>query len=411
MKPFQAANLQFALKNRRILLGISGSIAAFKACDIIRHLRACGAEVRVVLTESAQKFVTQTTLETLSGNPVSQSLWNDGHGTHHIDVARWAEVALIAPASANTIAKMALGLGSDVLSTELLAFRGPLLVAPAMNPAMFSHPAVQSNLSLLKSRGAKIIGPDVGATACGELGEGRMIEPDQIVEHVAESFVELPRKKHLLITLGPTRSALDPVRYITNRSSGLMGASLAWAAALRGYNVTAIAGPISESVCLPRSANVIQVDTAEKMFDAAKAHFSKCDIFISAAAVLDWDVVNPAPQKLKKESNIPLSIEFKKNPDILAELSKLKRADQFVLGFAAETEEPLLAAQRKLSLKNCDAIFANDVSRPDQGFESQSNAGWWITTHHTSEIHSVPKPDLAHILIDSIELAVRSSGA
>src|SRR4051812_7060180 len=215
MNPQAVDNLRPALAGKKILLGISGSIAAFKACDIVRFLRECGAEIRCVLTDSASRFVTPLTLENLSGQRVYASLWGDEtFGTHHIDAARWADVALIAPATANTIAKLAHGLADDLLSTELLAFQGPLLITPAMNPAMFEHAAVQENLKTLKARGAIFIGPAHGVTSCGEEGPGRMVEPAEIVEKVAQAFYNKPQGKKFLVTLGPTRSPIDPVRYV-----------------------------------------------------------------------------------------------------------------------------------------------------------------------------------------------------
>lgn len=401
MNPFVRDNLKPVLGGKKILLCVTGSIAAFKACDIVRYLRGCGAEVRVVLTDSAQKFVTKVTLETLSGQPVFTSLWSDGgQGTHHIDAARWADLALVAPATANSIAKLALGLADDLMSTELLAFTGPVLVAPAMNPAMFAHPAVQANVRTLESRGVRLLGPCSGVTSCGEEGLGRMIEPDAIVEQVAQSFYAKASGKRVLITLGPTRSALDPVRYITNRSSGLMGASLAWAAAARGHKVTAICGPTDAA--LPSDAHVIRVNTAEEMATAALSHWPSCNTFLSAAAVLDWDVKNPQPQKMKKQAGAP-TIELKQNIDILASVAKQKRPEQFVLGFAAETERPIEHAQAKLRAKGCDAIFANDVSKPGQGFESDMNAGWWISTSQTIEIAHGSKPQIAAEILRLID--------
>lgn len=408
MNPFARDSIKASLEGKKVLLCVTGSIAAFKACDIVRGLRECGAIVRVVLTDSALKFVTKVTLETLSGQPVLTSLWEEGvvgeqgatrSGTHHIDTARWADVALVAPATANSIAKLALGLADDLMSTELLAFTGPLLVAPAMNPAMYAHPAVQANVHLLEERGTRILGPCVGVTSCGEEGLGRMIEPDEIVEAVAQSFYAPSNGKRILLTLGPTRSNVDPVRYLTNRSSGLMGASIAWAAVQRGYQVTAICGP--SECALPRGIEVVRVTTADEMADAALSRWTAHDAFVSAAAVLDWDVKEPRAQKLKKTAGAP-SIELKPNLDILAAISKLKRRDQFVLGFAAETERPVEHALEKLEYKGCDAIFANDVSRADQGFESTMNSGWWITKARTVDIARGTKQEVAREIVSRI---------
>jgi phosphopantothenoylcysteine decarboxylase/phosphopantothenate--cysteine ligase len=405
MTPFVKDSLMPILRGRKVLLGITGSIAAFKGCDIIRHLRQCGAEVRVVITHGAENFVTKTTLETLSGNPVLSGFWNSEEksqtqGTHHIDTARWADVILVAPATANLIAKVAWGLADDLLTTEILAFRGPLLIAPAMNPAMYTHPAVQENIQKLSSRGVKLVGPDNGLTSCGEEGPGRMLEPAQIVEQVAAAFYSVQNSKKLLITLGPTRSPIDPVRFITNRSSGIMGAALCWAAVEKGYQVTAICGPVE--VPLPSGTLVHKVQTAEEMANIAQQEWPSHDVFISTAAVLDWDVKNPASQKLKKEDGQP-QIELVRNTDILACLCKEKREDQYVLGFAAETDDPIFNAQKKLKQKGCNAIFANDVSQPSQGFESQLNGGWWITSDQILPLETAHKTEVARKLIALID--------
>jgi phosphopantothenoylcysteine decarboxylase/phosphopantothenate--cysteine ligase len=405
MTPFANGNLKFALNHKKILLGITGSIAAFKACDTVRILRDCGAEVRVVLTQGAENFVTKTTLETISGSPVLTGFWGSvemaqNQGTHHIDTARWADLILVAPATAHFIGKAANGLADDLLSTEILAFRGPLLIAPAMNPAMFSHPAVQENLNRLKARDVQILGPISGRTSCGEEGLGRMLEPGEIVELVASAFYHPQRNKRIVVTLGPTRSAIDPVRYITNRSSGLMGASLCWAAVEQGYAVTAICGPTE--VNLPSGIEMVRVQTAQEMLGASLLAWKNADVFIAAAAVLDWDVKNPASRKLKKEQGVP-SVDFEKNRDILATVSAEKKSHQFVLGFAAETEEPIQNAVFKLKQKGCNAIFANDVSSSLQGFESELNGGWWIdSSEQVTHLGTCSKMELARQLISRI---------
>jgi phosphopantothenoylcysteine decarboxylase/phosphopantothenate--cysteine ligase len=402
-----------ALEGKKVLLGVTGSIAAFKACDIVRLLKQCGAQVRCVLTFSAQKFVTPLTLENLSGEAVYTSLWGDGAagdegaapvsrglGTHHIDAARWADVFVVAPATAHVIAKLAQGLADDLLSTELLAFRGPVLVAPAMNPAMYEHPAVQANVAMLKARGVAIVGPTQGRTACGEEGEGRMLEPEAVVEHIARAFYRPAASRRMLVTLGPTRSRLDPVRYLTNRSSGKMGAAIAWAARRAGYHVTVVAGP--SDALLPADARVIRVETAREMLDAALAEFESANVFVSTAAVLDWDVVHPAADKLKKEDGAP-ALEFARAPDILGTLGARKRPDQYVLGFAAETRDALSSGVQKRLRKNCDALFANDVSLASRGFESRINGGWWISPGDVYELRAQPKSELADILVGLID--------
>lgn len=407
MHEFIIENLKLLLERKKILLGITGSIAAFKACDVIRFLRLCGAEVRVVLSSGAENFVTETTLETLSQNPVLSHFWKKEHGshgigTHHIETARWADLILIAPATAHFIGKMAQGLADDLLSTELLAFEGPVYIAPAMNPAMYSHPAVRANLKLLQARGVHLCGPTSGFTSCGEEGLGRMSEPEKLILEISKAFYSQRSEKSVLITLGPTRSAMDPVRFLTNRSSGLMGASLAWAFTQAGYGVELICGPVD--VPLPEDARVNRVQTASQMLEIALQAWQRNQIFISTAAVLDWEFKNASPQKIKKEGST-LNLSLQKAPDILSTLAHQKRKDQLVIGFAAETENILENAKHKLKQKNCDALFVNDVSSSSQGFESQNNSGFWILPHSEAlEISEAPKTVLARKLVSLIEL-------
>ena len=402
MTPFVADNLARTLKNKKVLLGISGSIAAFKACDIIRNLRKVGAHVRVVPTENALQFVTKTTLETLSGHTIHTTLW-ENHGTHHIDAARWADIALVAPATANVLAKLAQGLADDLLSTELLAFQGPLFIAPAMNPAMYDHPATQGNVSTLQSRGVHILGPVVGNTSCGEEGLGRMLEPEEIVSHLALDLAS-PKDQTILVTLGPTRSHLDPVRYLTNRSSGLMGAALCWEASRRGYRVVAVTGPCEAP--LPPNTQIIRVESAAEMLQAAQKVWPRCLAFLSAAAVLDWDVANISTQKLKKADG--LSLQFQRNPDILKTLCDSRRPGQWILGFAAETQDLLNQGELKIQNKGCNFLFANDVSIPGQGFDSQANSGFWFERSPSGSIQTSPlgpdsKVALASLMFDRME--------
>ena len=397
--PFLIECLRGSLQGRKILLGVSGSIAAFKACDLVRFLRAAGAEVQVVLTESAEKFVTSLTLETLSGRSVLRSMWETGgQGTHHIETARWAELAIVAPATANTLARLAHGLADDLLSTELLAYQGPLLVAPAMNPVMYAHPATQANLALLRSRGVEVLGPVSGLMACGEVGEGRMLEPLELALACAEAFFAPQRGEKVLVTLGPTRSRLDPVRYLTNRSSVKMGSAMVWELARQGFSVEAVCGPID--VELPRSGvRVVRVETAHEMRERALQVWSECVGLVASAAVLDFGVAEVAEHKLKKTAGTP-SVTWQASPDVLAELGALKRKGQWILGFAAETQEALEYGRAKLSAKNCDAVFVNDISRAGQGFESDTNAGFLVTRDGVEEFTLRSKPELAHALVN-----------
>ena len=441
MHPFLLENLSFSLRGRKILLGITGSIAAFKACDLIRILRGAGAEVRVVLSEGAKNFVTPTTLETLSGAPVLSTMWLNSssstlpessgtgwasHGTHHISAARWADAFVVAPATAHTLAKLAHGFADDLLSTEALAFQGPLVVAPAMNPAMYSNPATQANLTLLRSRSVVFAGPEIGKTSCGEEGEGRMSTPEVIAETIAQALTSSKgintrslngRPKKIVITLGPTRSAIDAVRFLTNRSSGKMGACLGWASLLRGYETTIIAGPLSTDVSgtspvvFPHGARLISVQTTEQMAAASEAAFQDADIFVSAAAVLDWECAETFEGKLKKNQGTP-EVRLRPAIDILKQLGSRKRAGQVLIGFAAEFESIEAYAHAKLEAKNCDAIFANPIHAANSGFESDHNQGFWIARGKAAQaLGPLRKSELAHALLDRVEELVQYRSA
>ncbi len=398
MDPFISDNLKFSLKGKKILVGVTGSIAAFKVCDVIRFLKECEAEVKLILSENATRFVTTTTLESLCENKVHTDIW-EGLGTYHIDIARWADLFLIAPASANLLGKVANGLADDLLTTELLAFVGKVLIAPAMNPTMWKNRMVQNNLKQLKKNSFEILGPIHGRTVCGEDGFGRMLEPEDIVEKIADAFRDKEKKKRVLITLGPTRSAVDPVRFFTNRSSGKMGAALAWTAHRKGFDVCVVQG--SCEVKLPAGIKVHKVETATEMREIVLKEWPLSDYFISAAAVLDWDVKNSSRQKIKK--NEGLSVEFEKNPDILKEVSDFAKKHQFVLGFAAETREPVNNGLKKLKEKGCHAIFVNDVSQKSKGFECDHNSGWWINEEDIFELPKVSKTELAQSIFLLIE--------
>ena len=400
MNAFVISNLKKSLCGRRVLLGVTGSIAAYKSAELVRLLKECGAEVRVILTDSAEKFITPLTLETLSGNPVGSSLWETrSMGTHHIAEARWAEVAVIAPASANSIARLAHGFANDLLSAEILAFQGKVLIAPAMNPVMWENPATQANVATLRGRGFQWVSPEAGKMACGEVGVGRMAEPLAILEKVAELFYEEKKSEKILMTLGPTKSFFDPVRFLTNRSSGKMGAALAWEAVRRGYSVTCVTGPVD--IALPRNVEHIPVQTTSEMFKAVKKHWAKSDIFIGAAAVLDWEATNASEKKIKKGSST-FRIELKPTPDILEWVGKNKKPNQIILGFAAETDRLSENASDKLYRKQADFIFANDVSKSDVGFESDFNAGLWITRRKTLQLDRAEKSEIARKLFDQM---------
>ena len=357
----------------RVLLGVSGGIAAYKACELVRLLQQRGHEVRVVATEHALEFVSALALQTLSGAPVRSELLAAGEESEisHIALADWAEVLVIAPATANVLAKLAQGLADDLLTTVALACRAPLVVAPAMNVNMYRHPATQANLDLLAKRGARIVGPGTGDLACGWVGEGRLVELESIAA-VAEACVTEPtlRGEVVLVSAGPTAEPIDPVRVITNRSSGKMGFAVAEAAARRGAEVTLVAGP--SSLPTPHGVTRVDVETAREMREAVLGALERATIVVLAAAVADYAPARAEDKKLKREKADALTLELVRNPDILAEVVQ-KRGTRTVVGFAAETDHVLENARGKLARKGCDLIVANDVSRSDIGFDVDRN--------------------------------------
>lgn len=350
-----------------ILVGITGGIAAYKSVELVRLLRDAGAQVRVVMTEAAQAFITPLTLQAISGHRVFTELFDEEAeaAMGHIELARWADAIVIAPASADTLARLAHGHADDLLTTLCLATKSSLTVAPAMNQHMWQHPATQHNVELLQSRGVKILGPAVGEQACGDVGPGRMLEPEAIVSHLLASHTPgLLKGKRVLITAGPTREPLDPVRFVSNYSSGKMGYALAKAAREQGADVVLISGPTAlES---PDSVKCYRVETAREMHEAVFVHISDCDIFIATAAVADYAPLERSPHKLKKSAE-SMQVTMKRNRDILAEVSALPDRP-FCVGFAAETEDILAHARRKLEEKRVDLLIANRVG-PGIGFE------------------------------------------
>ncbi|TWI57597.1 phosphopantothenoylcysteine decarboxylase/phosphopantothenate--cysteine ligase [Pseudomonas duriflava] len=363
------------LHRKRIVLGVGGGIAAYKSAELVRRLRTCGAEVRVVMTQGGREFITPLTLQALSGHPVHLDLLDPAAeaAMGHIELARWADLVLIAPATADLMARLAQGVADDLLTTLVLATDAPVALAPAMNQAMWRDPATQANTELLRGRGLKIFGPASGSQACGDVGMGRMLEPDDLAQRAAECFEwHSLTGQHVLITAGPTQENIDPVRYITNHSSGKMGFALAEAAVEAGARVTLVTGPVH----LPTPDRVSRVDvvSARDMLVACEAAMP-CDILIASAAVADYRPEVIAPQKLKKDpaSGEGLLLQMVRNPDILATLAH--RPDRpFSVGFAAETEHLLDYASRKLMDKNLDLIVANDVANPAIGFNSEDNA-------------------------------------
>lgn len=389
------------LSNKRIIVGISGGIAAYKSAEIVRRLQDRGAEVQVVMTPSAEEFIRPLTLQALSGYPVHADLLDPEAeaGMGHIELARWADLLLIAPATADFIASMVHGRGNSLLNAIYLATPAKVAVAPAMNQGMWSHPATSDNMQCLQQREVIIFGPDSGIQACGDIGEGRMQQPDDIVEQVASCFQrgQLSGKK-VVISAGPTREAIDPVRYISNHSSGKMGYALATAAVEAGAEVTIVSGPVSLEA--PDRCTVIPVISAAEMHSSAMAACADADIFIAAAAVADYRPVSVAEQKIKKQAD-SMQLELEKNVDIVSAVADSFN-DLFVVGFAAETEDIEAHARDKLTRKKLNAIVANDVSRADVGFNSDNNEVWWITADSSQVFNKRSKTQLARDIISAI---------
>ncbi|WP_210447232.1 bifunctional phosphopantothenoylcysteine decarboxylase/phosphopantothenate--cysteine ligase CoaBC [Vibrio crassostreae] len=366
---------QQGLAGKKILLGISGGIAAYKCAELTRRLIERGAQVQVVMTNAAKEFITPLTMQAVSGRPVSDSLLDPAAEASmgHIELAKWADLVLLAPATADLIARMTAGMGNDLLTTLVLATDAPVAVSPAMNQQMYSHPATQENIATLKRRGCEIWGPAAGEQACGDVGMGRMLEPMQLVHRCEDFFQPKPLAgRSVLITAGPTREAIDPVRYITNHSSGKMGYALAEAAAKQGATVTLVSGPVS--LATPNNVTRVDVDSAQQMLDAVSSRAAQHDIFIGCAAVADYRPETIADQKLKKvDGKDDMTIQMVKNPDIVASVASMTEGRPFTVGFAAETQDVEKYARGKLERKNLDMICANDVSVEGQGFNSSSN--------------------------------------
>ena len=362
------------LAGQRILLGVSGGIAAYKSADLARRLQEAGAEVQVVMTDAAQHFVTATTFQALTGKPVRSSLWDEAGeaAMGHIELARWATRILVAPASADLIARLAHGLANDLLSTLCLASEAPVTLVPAMNRAMWAHPATRANAALLVDRGVQMLGPAEGDQACGEVGAGRMLEPLQVVQALsAQASVGLLSGRRLLVSAGPTFEDVDPVRFLGNRSSGKMGFALAAEAAAMGAHVTLVAGPVD--LATPPGVQRIDVRSATQMRDAVLSALPGQDAYVGAAAVADYMPARTSAQKIKKGPG-PVVLDLVPTPDILAEVAAHADRPGLVLGFAAETENLETHALAKLRDKGVDLIAANDVAIAGLGFEADENA-------------------------------------
>ena len=387
--------MRMSLNGRHIVLGVTGGIAAYKCPDLVRRLREAGAEVQVVMTTGAQRFITPLTFQAVSGRPVRSQLWDTAaeFGMGHIELARWAESVLIAPATASFIARFAHGHADDLLTTLCLATQAPIALAPAMNWVMWDNAATQDNIRRLRARGVRLLGPAEGQLAEGEVGTGRMLEPVDIVAALLEEPLRLQGLR-VVVTAGPTRESIDPVRYISNRSSGKMGFAVARAAAEVGAHVTLVSGPAH--LATPRDVRRVDVETAAEMQRAVTREIAGADIFIATAAVSDYAPTRSASQKIKKRSEV-LELKLAKTPDILA-LVAAHRPRPFIVGFAAETEKLEANARAKLEKKHLDLIAANWVGG-GRGFDTDENALSVYWTGGAAELGGGPKLELARKLI------------
>lgn len=397
------------LTNKRILLGVTGGIAAYKSAELVRRLQDEGADVRVVMTSAAQEFITPLTMQALSNHPVHLDLLNSETESvmGHIELARWADLVLVAPATADFIARQALGRGDDLLTTICLAATCPIAIAPAMNQAMWAKPNTQQNVETLTTMGVRVLDPDEGLQACGETGAGRLMDVPDIVSEVTQMFsTSVLSAKRVVITAGPTREAIDPVRYISNHSSGKQGYALAEAAIEAGAAVTLVTGPTN--LTPPDRAEVIHVVSAEDMLNAVTSCIDGADIFIGVAAVADYKPAEVADQKIKKAGSNSMTLELIQNPDIL--VSVASRPDKpYTVGFAAETENLIEHATSKLKAKNLDMIVANNVADKTIGFDSDDNETTVIKADVTESLPRMSKNALARVLIKIIASAALES--
>ncbi len=390
-----------SLSNKRIIVGVTGGIAAYKSAEIVRRLQDRGADVRVVMTPGAEEFIRPLTMQALSGHPVHCGLLDEKAeaGMGHIELARWADLLLIAPATADFIATMVHGRADNLLGAIYLATSALVAVAPAMNQGMWRHPASLDNVEKLNQRGVTIIGPDSGIQACGDTGPGRMEQPDTIINQASDMFTSKSLQgKKVVITAGPTREALDPVRYISNHSSGKMGYALATAALDAGADVVLISGPVNLSI--PERCQYLSVISANDMLLASLEYAKKADIFIATAAVADYRAVSIAENKIKSDSDV-LTVNFEKNPDIVSTVATANES-LFVVGFAAESTGVENYAKGKLKTKGLNAIIANDISRSDIGFNSDDNEVSWIDTDSSIAFSKRSKTQLSRDLIAQI---------
>lgn len=397
------------LKDRSVVLGVSGGIAAYKAAELVRALRQAGARVRVVMTRGAQQFITPLTLQTLSGHPVSTDLWDLTQESEigHVQLADSAEVLMIAPATANVVAKLAAGIADDLLTTVALATRARLVVAPAMNVHMFANVVVQENLERLRARGARIVAPDSGALACGYEGQGRLPDADLLLEEVRAALAPPDLAgETVLVTAGPTREYLDPVRFLSNRSSGKMGFAVARAAARRGARVVLVTGPTPLGD--PRGIDVVRVESAGEMAAAVDAHAPVASVVVAAAAVADYRPKRRAAEKSAKVQG-GTAIELETTRDIVAGIDRARK-DRIIVGFAAETGDPIERARDKLERKRLDLIVANDVTAAGAGFDVQTNVVTLVDARDATSLPLLDKDDVADAILDRV-VALRATRA
>ena len=389
-------------QNKCVVLGVTGGIAAYKACEILRLLQKRGIDVYVVMTKNACSFVAPLTFETLSGHPVAVDTFERPatREVEHIALAKRADLFLIAPATANIMAKMACGIADDMLSTTVLATRSPVMIAPAMNTGMWDNPATQQNLRTLISRCVHVVAPADGRLACGDSGAGKLEDVQVIADRACDVLFAKRDLEGLRIavTAGPTREALDPVRYISNRSSGKMGYAIARAAATRGAEVTLLSGPVA--IEAPANVNTVCFTTTQELLEHASALAPEQDILIQAAAPADYRAKEIASQKIKKRGGEDMVIELTENPDVAATLGKAKRDGQVFIGFAAETNDVNEHAQGKLVKKNLDMIVANDVTLPGAGFDVDTNIVHLMTKDGTQSLPLLTKDEVAHRILD-----------
>ena len=391
------------LKGKKIVLGVTGGIAVYKAVDLVSRLRKQGCQVRVVMTEHAQQFVTPLTFKEISGNQVAVSMWsaNQEFNVEHIALANWADAFLVAPATANIIAKMTYGLADDLLSTTLLAAQAPIVVCPAMNTGMYENPATQANIAKLKERGVTVMPPAVGKLACGTSGAGRLPEPQAIVEFMSAFFAKREgdlRGLKVRVTAAGTREPIDPVRFVGNRSSGKMGYAVAQMAAERGAEVLLVSGP--SALAIPANVKTVKVETTNEMLEACLAAYDDVDIVVKAAAVADYRPRDVAEQKIKKKTDDALTVVMDKNPDILKTLGG-KKTHQVLVGFAAETQNLLENARDKVVKKNLDMIVANDVTAAGAGFNADTNiVKFLFASGEVRSLEQMPKVDVANCILD-----------